>query len=421
MPKDWIKLDNAAKIFPPAMDNRDTKVFRFSCDLNETVDPEILQAALGKTLKLFPFYRSTLKRGFFWYYLEISALEPVVSEERNPPCSPIYDRINKALLFVVSFYKKRINLEVFHALSDGTGALQFIKTLVYQYLRLKYKLENVPGLDYDASFVQKIEDSFQKNYVSGRKLRYKGTRAYRLRGTYLSERRQEILLGRMSVKDVLKRAKAHGTTITIYLAAILMSAINAEMAVRHKKRPVVISVPVNLRNYFNSATARNFFGIIRISYNFGSSSGSFDDIVEQLKRQFSQELTTEQLSWRMHSLTSLERNIFARLIPLQIKNLALRIASAINKREYTCTFSNLGIVNMPEAMLPYIRGFDVFKSTGGINLCIISHGDRINMGFTSAFAGSEIQKRFFRFLANEGIEIEISSNITEDEEAGEEL
>ena len=54
-PIEWIRLDNAAKIFPPTTNEKDTKVFRFICELNEQVDKDILQQALDKTMIHFPY------------------------------------------------------------------------------------------------------------------------------------------------------------------------------------------------------------------------------------------------------------------------------------------------------------------------------------------------------------------------------
>ena len=69
----------------------------------------------------------------------------------------IYDKDVKKLLFEVTYFRKRINLEVYHTLTDGTGALQFLKTLVINYITLKHKEEFmniVPEIDYDASNFQ---------------------------------------------------------------------------------------------------------------------------------------------------------------------------------------------------------------------------------------------------------------------------
>ena len=139
----WHTLDNAAKIFPANTDKRDTKVFRFSCELYEEVEPDFLSKALEKTLQKFPYYCSILKRGLFWYYIENTERKPVVHMENRYPCATLYYPERKSLLFDISYYHKRINLEIHHVLSDGSGALLFLRTLVYYYILEKYQLQNV--------------------------------------------------------------------------------------------------------------------------------------------------------------------------------------------------------------------------------------------------------------------------------------
>ncbi len=168
----WSKLDNAAKIFPSTSNKRDTKVFRFACELYDQIDPTVLQQSLDQTIVDFPVYNSILKKGLFWYYFEASTIKPIVKEEEKPPCSPLYIHNKKNLLFEVTYYNKRINLEVYHALSDGTGALQFLRSLVYHYITKLHpeKFENKSSLiDYDASDTQKMDDSFKKYYSNGNK------------------------------------------------------------------------------------------------------------------------------------------------------------------------------------------------------------------------------------------------------------
>ena len=46
--KHWRRLDNAAKLFPAASSKRDTRVFRFYCELKEDIQQEILQKAVDR-------------------------------------------------------------------------------------------------------------------------------------------------------------------------------------------------------------------------------------------------------------------------------------------------------------------------------------------------------------------------------------
>ena len=126
----WRKLDNAAQAFPAATGKKDSRVFRFYCVLKEAVDADRLQGALDRTLEKYPLFCSVLRKGLFWFYMEPREIPALVKAEHRPPCGHIYVPDQKKLLFEVSYYKNRINLEVFHGLTDGTGAMQFLKELV---------------------------------------------------------------------------------------------------------------------------------------------------------------------------------------------------------------------------------------------------------------------------------------------------
>ncbi|NLK28787.1 MAG: hypothetical protein GX306_10660 [Clostridiales bacterium] len=416
-PVQWTRLDNAAKIFPPTTNEKDTKVFRFVCELKEEVDRDILQTAVNKTLVLFPIYRSVLRRGVFWYYFENTDLIPEVREEYKPPCSSLFNPGRRNLLFEVTYYKRRINLEVYHALADGTGALGFFKTLLYYYITIKYRedfKDQLPQLDYDASFSQKMDDSFLKHYTGDKKWkRVKLTRAYRIAGRRSIDNRLKVIEGVMSVKKVLALSHHHNTTLTIYLTALFIKAIYHEMPARAKKYPVVLSVPVNLRTYFPSVTARNFFGTINISYHFGKNKDDLESIIKEVKESFQRELTEDNLRKHMDQLSALEHNAFTRVVPLVIKDWVLKLANNINDKQITATLSNVGRITICKELAPYIQLFNCFNSARRPQISICSFGDKLVVSFASPFDGTDIQKNFYRMLSKEGVEITIATNMVD--------
>ena len=416
-PVEWTKLDNAAKIFPPNSNERDTKVFRFVSELREDIDRDILQEAVDKTLLLFPFYRTVLRRGAFWYYFESTELMPKVMEESNLPCSMLYHRSRRNLLFEITYYKNRINLEVFHALTDGTGALGFLKTLLYYYITIGYKEDfegGLPVLDYDASLSQKMDDSFQKHYSVKRiPKKVKITKAYRIQGRRSIDNRIKIIEGSMPVKEVLELSRRHNTTLTVYLVSLFIKSIFNEMPTRGKKNPIVLSVPVNLRTYFPSVTARNFFATINISYNFSSSGEELEDIIASVKESFERELTKENLEKHMNRLLSLEHNAFMRVVPLVFKDKILRLATRLSDKGITATLSNVGKITMIPELSPYIKMFNCFVSAKRPQIAICSYQDNLLVTFTSPYVGTDIQKNFFRYLTDENIPITLSTNAKE--------
>ncbi len=418
-PKEWNRLDNAAKIFPPNSNKRDTKTFRFACQLKEPVCPQLLQDALDQTAEQFPIFCSVMKHGFFWCYLERSSQRVLVTEENLPPCSPLYDYAMRNVLFRVSYYGPRINLEVYHALTDGTGAMEFLKFLVSQYLKLRYpkELREFTPAGYDASQDQQTEDSFLKYYDPANKFpRPKNKVAYRIKGEYVPVGNLQVIEGCVPVKETLALAKSYRVTLSVFLTALLLQSIGETMTVRQKRRPVVSAVPVNLRNFFPSETARNFFGVINAGYHFGEGSGQFEEIVQQVKEQFARELTKEKLAARIHIMAALECNPVLRVVPWALKNPILHLANSVTKRYTTTSISNLGKVEMPPQVQEYIQQFHVFVSTDKVQACVCSYRDKLTINFTSAFVSTAVPTAFFRKLAEWGIPVEITATREEEGE-----
>lgn len=413
----WSRLDNAAKIFPSSTESTDTRVFRFTCQLTEPVVPELLQKAVDAASESFPQFLTVMRRGMFWYYLEQTDLRPVVTEENRSPCAPLYLSGRRTLLFRVSYYRRRINLELYHALSDGTGALEFLKAILAGYLQLRHpELSSTELGLVSASASDKEADSFQKYYqkIKGEK-RAKAVRAYRLKGEKRDEENLQLIEAMVSVRSVLDAAHRHKTTLTVFLTALYIQAIRQEMYLRDRKKPVVIRVPVNLRTYFPSETARNFFGMIEVRYDVGSRSGELEDIIRAVDETFRRELQRDRLAVRMNRLADLEHNPLIQIVPLPLKNIVLRHVRHMNDKGETAVISNIGRIVLPEAMVPYVESFHVFASTLKTQLCVCSFGDRLQLGFSTAYSDTGLERNFVRLLIEQGIEAEINASETAEE------
>ena len=414
MNKKWDRLDNVAKIFPAIAGRTDSQVFRLSCELYEDINPEMLQRALDETMRVFSLYKYVLRRGLFWYYLESRDVSPTVKEEHLPPCTGIYNKNRRTLLFEVTYFKNRVNLELFHVLSDGTGATQFLKTLITKYLSLVYEDEE-PAIDYDASHSQRENDSFSKYYNdSAYKKMAPMPDAYRLSGFRNKEDRLKVVLGYTDVEGLKKLCKSREMTITEYLCAVYTSSILETVPLRLRKKPIVLAVPVNLRKYFPSDSARNFFVLIYTSYIW-KKDDTFEDILNKMKRDFESQLTEENLTKLMNANIAAEHNLFARIAPLPLKDIVLKIIYRKNIKKRTATISNLGKITMPPGLEKYVVGFEMFSGTDSLHLSVCSFGNRISLGFSSPFEECDVQRNFFRELSKEGLPLEISCNITEDE------
>ena len=423
----WNRLDNAAKIFPSATSKQDTKVMRITCEMNEDIDPFILQTALDNTLKQFPVFQSTLKRGLFWYYLESSGIEPIVKQESKPPCSTLY--IDKEqLLFEVTYYKDRISLEAHHSLTDGTGAFEFMQNLVLHYLTIKYP-QNFEGYEInigsESSRYEKSDDSFDR-YYSMQNVKKKFDDIYtgkvhQIRGNKYFEQQLLIIHGYANAKDVIKKAKEHNATLTEFICAVFICSVYKEMKVRERLKPIIVSIPVNLRKYFPSLSARNFFSVIRVGHQFDIldadideydffKNGLFESVLASVKADLSSKLTKDNLQKQIDRLMWAEKNFMSRITPLFIKDIALKAIHQSAQKNSTAQISNIGVLQMPDITKKYIKTIDAVLSTGKIQMVLSSYEGVFTMTISSKFVNTNIQKNFYKILANMGIEIEIKSN-----------
>ncbi len=407
----WKKLDNAAKIFPALVSPDDTEVFRISCVLKEDIIPELLQKALDSTMEEFPSFRETVSRGMFWYYLEDSGKKPLVHEETNTPLQPLYTKNTHGLLIDVSYYKRRINFEVFHALCDGTGAVMFLRTLTANYLCLRYNLPVMEmDLGIDLTVREKEADSFAQHYEKEKKQGNglglneflgddKKRRIYRFSEPKTPDFRQLVTEGEVSVRTMKEAAKAYNTTLTVFLTAVLIAAIYSTMEPRDRKKAVSVAIPVNLRNYFESNTARNFFGIIQVIYDFGKHGAEFDSIIRKVASVFARELTKENMEKKIASQVGLEQNFWIRTVPLMIKDIAMGISQRVAMKRRTICFSNVGKIEMPSELAPYADSFEVFNSSPARQVCMCSYQDKLVIAFSGVFAEHDVERAFFRMIA----------------------
>lgn len=409
----WYQLDNAAKIVPSTAGGSDSRVFRITCELNEEVDPEILQGAVTSAARDFPHFSSILKKGMFWYYLEQSDLDAEVTPDNRPALDTIYWEGRRNLLYRVNYYGRRINLEMFHVLTDGTGAFEFLKAILAEYLRLRHGLE-LETAGSRASGGDRQNDAFGK-YYKKEKDKSEGQKtapklAYHLHGDRDENLQNHLLEGTLSVKAFLEAARARNSTVAELSTALFIQAALREMSVRERKLPVVLSVPVNLRNYFPSETARNFFGVINVVYDPALYDGTLESIIPVVRESFQKQLQQDQVELMMNSYAALEHNIAIKVVPLMIKNLVISAINARAQLGITGTISNVGKITVPEEMEPYIHKFSCFMAAPSVQVCICSYKDELVFGVASAFIQQPVIRGFFRDIADMGIEITLESN-----------
>ena len=408
----WRKLDNAALAFPLVTGKNDTRVFRFYCQLKETVDGEILQQALDQTMEKYPLFQAVLRKGLFWFYLERRDIHATVKQEKRPPCSSLYIPDKKSLLFQVSYHNNRMNFEVFHGLTDGTGAMNFLEELVQNYLILAHPETELPRVEHEEEITpgDQEEDSFAQYYSSEiPRNKEKKPAAVKLKGEKLVHSDMDITEVILPVKETLAKARSYGVSITILLTAMLLCSIQEEIPRNRQKKPVTLMIPVNLRNYFPSQSMGNFFGWIEVGYVFEEDT-SFEEVLSSVKQQFQEQLQKDRIAMNMNGYVRIEKNPFVRAVPLEIKKFFLMAGANLGSRSITAVYSNIGIIRLPEEYKEYIERFGIFASTDSLQLCSCSYGEQLVLGFTSKIPDDSIQRNFMKMLKKEKISYKEEKN-----------
>lgn len=417
----WMRLDNAAKLYPAVRTKNWCNVFRISITLNEQIDPEILQAALNVTIKRFPSIAMRLCQGFFWYYLEEITTAPKVIPDLPYPCSKMTSYNMKQCAFRVLYYENRIAAEFFHSLTDGNGGLIFLKTLAAEYLTQKNHAEIAPGngvFDRSESPNDKeLEDSFLKYDGQTASSRREAT-AYKITGTREKDDFHSVITGIVNLSDALSAAKKYGVSLTAYLVSVMIFSImemqDTEIPDKKKQKPVKVLIPVNLRNYFESASMRNFVLYITPGIDANTGDFCFEEIVQNIHYQMKLQLTEKQMQARITANVKAEKNKFLKALPLFIKNIGIKAVFSMTGEKKSCiTMSNLGAVTIPKQMESFVERFDFtlgVQATGSNNCGILSYKDKLYINMIRNIKESELERLFFTNLVKFGIAVTVESN-----------
>lgn len=420
-PLRWLRLDNAAKLYP-AVRRRDwSNIFRQSVTLTEDVDTQVLKSALEVVVKRFPSIAARLRKGLFWYYLQQVESAPELRQEYSYPLVYMSNAEMRQCAFRVIVYRNRIAVEFFHALTDGTGALIFLKNLVAEYLEQKYAIQ-IPLeygiLDRKAQPTEEeLEDCFVKNAGPVPASR-KATDAWQLYGDSRWDGFLDVTCFRLSVQETLALAHQYGVTLTVFISAVMMQALlNLQKEktpnVKRQKR-IKLLIPINLRQLFPSNTLRNFsmFTIPELDPRLGEYS--FEEICKVIYHKMGTEFTVKYMSSVIATNVSNEKNPVVRLIPLPIKNAVMKaVFDSVGEIKSCLSLSNMGQVKLPEQMKPYIQRFDFIlgvQADSPYNCGMVSYGDTININFIRNIRDAELERHFFGVLQGLGLPVTIESN-----------
>ncbi len=406
----WYRLDNVGKFYAAEAAGARQTVFRFSAEMADEIDSAALQRALDRTIERFPGFNVSLCSGFFWHYLEPAATAPRVQPENAPICFGLYAG-PRSTLFRVSYFRDRMNLEVSHMISDGRGTLGFFRVLVQSYVEERYGAicESMRAGGEGGGEPLYNEDGFSKHYERRKAGSTPSQRAYRIRGLR-DHSNPTYLEYHLSAAAVLAVAREMGVSLTSLVIAAVIGALRATMPEKELDRPIRLTVPVDLRQFFESDTMRNFFGLATVVHVPREEPVPLADIARSVQEQIKDAVRPEQLERRMNRMIQLEKSPFLRMAPLFLKDLALELGARVAARDITSAVSSLGRISFDGCTDGYVRNVNLMTSTNDLNFLICTFDDDLSIGISTVFCNLEVVREFCRTFSRLGIAGHINLN-----------
>ncbi len=416
----WYRLDSAGILYSALQREEYSAIYRFSAQMAQPVEPPALQRAILRIMPRFPSFAVRIRRGLFWYYLEPNpAPGPFLKEDVSDPCQPVRFREDDGWLVRFYYYRSRISIEVFHALSDGAGAMVFFRALLAEYLRQTGmdvpEGEGIPSPG-EPPRPEELEDAYT---------RYAGKHAFGLRrlprayanlGTPEPFYTFHVTMGFVPLDRVRERARHYGASITEYLSAVLIQVLLDKQKREHprRERPVALAIPINLRGWFPSETVRNFITTVRPYIDPALGDYTFPEIVSQVRHFMKLHINRQELQAAFTGNVRFTRNVLLRAVPVALKNPVMALNYRMfGVRPYTCTYTNPGAFTVPPAMAEHIRGMEVILGQATVpraHCASISYGNTLEITFAGTQKETDTERDFFRFLVAEGIPVRVESN-----------
>ncbi len=427
--KNWFGLDNSAKLYPFITTKDTQNLFRYTVELADDIIPDKMQQAINLTLERFPSFAVRLRRGVFWYYLEHNDKTLILRPESDIIMEQITPHNADGYCFRAMYYKKRLSFEFFHVLCDGSGALQFIKSTLYNYLKIL-------GLDVedegkvitnDTPFDPlEVEDSFATNYkptklkdidISG--MTGSKSRAFTVPGEQFDHLGKGAITADLNVKELLAYCKSKGCTVTHLLGGLFMYSIYMTKG-KKVENPYDLSlfVPMNIRKLYSSKTLRNFTLFSRVKASIKEDNITLDDFIKIIQDYIEHCYDKEYLDVNINTAMMGEKFWLVRIMPLFIKHLIFASSNVktIKKPTKTATFSNVGVVDLPKSFEPYVKKITFMLHacpSVPISFTAITTYDTLTLAFVRLIKDTDIEEYFIKYLAALGFNITVSSNYWE--------
>lgn len=418
-----MKLDNAAKLFPAIISEDLTSVFRITGALKEPVRYSVIKEAVVLTSQRFPYFSVSLGSGIFWHFLEFNDQPPRIQVEEEIPCTAFAVSRKNEPLYRVIIKSNRISVEFIHILTDGGGALEYLKSLLYTYLTLTGKNISSPG-DIILPGTHISEEESEDGYIKFfQKLPppSKLVKAWHLPFKLRDRPRLSVIHAEVKVDEILEVSRKLKVSVTEYFVSVYFYSLQkifiSEKGESKKtvRKVLRLEVPVNMRNKLPSRTMRNFSLFVLPEIDVRLGTYTFEEIVRSVHLQLQLSTDIKQISRFLSSNVSYEKLLIVRIMPLFIKKMVIAsIYRKLASKRWTGMVTNLGVVTLPGEMEEMIDSFELYPPPPNdkvkVVCAVVSYRDKFMICFGNITQSSELERLILTHLSEAGIHVKVLKN-----------
>ncbi len=410
----WMKLDNAAKIYPPVTRGELTNVFRITAVLNTPVNYSALDSAVTETAKLFPLFSVELCKGFFWYYLEYNGLPPRIHHDKGIPCRA-FPTTRGEVMYRILVHDNTISAEFLHILTDGGGAMLYFKTLINNYHIIKNSTSESLFTEKSIDKAMVItEDLFRKYSRKRFPHPERLSKAWHIKTDKQKKAVFHTFTLTLLSDSLTEAAKSHKASVTEYLTAVYLFSIQKLRSRKKRGSKILrVQVPVDLRRKYNEKTTRNFSAFVLPELDLRLGEYDFNEIVFEMRYALGLMASEKRLLKTISRNVSSENNALIRVTPLALKNIVLRIAhNRLGIRQFSGIITNLGKIDISETGSDVLNQIYIIPppphSKIKVSCGVTSLGKNTIITFGSVTDDNSLQQEFVRFLTSEGIYVKLA-------------
>jgi NRPS condensation-like uncharacterized protein len=420
----WLKLDNAAKLFPAIMSGELPAVFRITVALKSPVRFSSIKEAVEITSRRFPYFNVSLGSGLFWYYLEYNNQVPRLQTEEKIPCTAFAARRKNEPLYRILVKENRISVEFIHILTDGGGAFEYLKTLLYTYFRINGNtILSSEGIILPESPIAEgeMEDGYKRFFRKKTPPPGKLTKAWHLPYLLNDKPRLKVIRSEILLEKLIDIARSNKVSVTEYLVSVYLFTLQTifleekEKEKKQKRGVLRIEVPVNLRKKFPSITMRNFSLFVLPEIDLRLGIYSFGEILKIVNYQLQTGADVKQITRFLSQNVGHEKSPFVRFLPLFIKSMAISaVYRRLGSNQCSGIMTNLGSVKLPEEMEELISSFEIIPTPPNthvkISCAMITFKNHLRLDFCNITRSTRFEMCFLKHLTDAGIPVKILNN-----------